>query len=168
MGRWSVSDLKLFRVASSGVEELPSHSVEVEKSLQTAVEKHLEGLVAVRLLGSEYSTGPTHGGRIDTLGIDENGSPVIIEYKRNRNQNVINQGLYYLDWLLDHQGEFELLVTKAYGQKPPSRSTGAVPASCASRATSRNTTSTLSSRSTATSSSCDIGVTKKATCSCSS
>ncbi len=110
-----MSDLKLFRVNSSEVAELASQSVEVEKSLQTLVEKHLEGLLAVRLLGSEYSTGHTHAGRIDTLGIDENGSPVIVEYKRSRNQNVINQGLYYLDWLLDHRGEFELLVTKAYG-----------------------------------------------------
>ena len=53
-----------------------------------------------------------HGGRIDTLGIDENGSPVIIEYKRSMNENVINQGLFYLDWLLDHKAEFELLVLK--------------------------------------------------------
>ena len=64
---------------------------------------------------SEYSTGKAHGGRIDTLGMDENGCPVIIEYKRAVNENVINQGLYYLDWLLDHKAEFELLVQKRLG-----------------------------------------------------
>lgn len=53
-----------------------------------------------------------HGGRIDTFGIDENGSPVIIEYKRSMNENVINQYLFYLDWLMDHKAEFELLVLK--------------------------------------------------------
>ena len=42
--------------------------------------------------------------------------PVIIEYKRATNENVINQGLYYLDWLLDHKAEFELLVLKQLGQ----------------------------------------------------
>ncbi|MFC1746946.1 DUF5655 domain-containing protein, partial [Candidatus Neomarinimicrobiota bacterium] len=57
-----------------------------------------------------------HGGRIDTLGIDENGCPVIIEYKRATNENVINQGLFYLDWLMDHKGEFTLLVQKRYGK----------------------------------------------------
>ena len=57
-------------------------------------------------------TGPVHGGRIDTLGLDENNSPVIIEYKRTSNENVINQGLFYLDWLLDHQAEFALLAMK--------------------------------------------------------
>lgn len=110
-----MSDVKLFRITASAASELAGEGVEVEKSLQNVVEKHLDSLLAVRLLGSEYSTGRTHAGRIDTLGVDENGSPVIIEYKRSRNQNVINQGLYYLDWLLDHQAEFELLVTRAYG-----------------------------------------------------
>ena len=52
---------------------------------------------------------------MDTLGIDENGAPVIIEYKKATNANVINQGLFYLDWLLDHRGDFELLVTKKIG-----------------------------------------------------
>jgi predicted transport protein len=37
---------------------------------------------------------------------------VSFEYKRSLNENVINQGLYYLDWLLDHKGEFTLLAQK--------------------------------------------------------
>ena len=65
---------------------------------------------------SEYSTGIKHGGRIDTLGIDENNCPVIIEYKRATNENVINQGLFYLDWLLDHKAEFQLMVQKKFKQ----------------------------------------------------
>ena len=72
--------------------------------------------VGIRFLASEYSTGPKHGSRIDSLGIDENGCPVIIEYKRATNENVINQGLYYLDWLLDHQAEFQLLVQNKLGK----------------------------------------------------
>ena len=81
------------------------------------MERHLEAFLGVRFLASEYSTGKTHGGRIDTLGIDENGCPVIIEYKRALNENVINQGLFYLDWLLDHKAEFELRVQKMFGQE---------------------------------------------------
>jgi RecB family endonuclease NucS len=81
------------------------------------MESNLDALLGVRFLASEYRTGKTHGGRIDTLGIDENGSPVIIEYKRAMNENVINQGLYYLDWLLGHRGEFELIVLKTLGKE---------------------------------------------------
>jgi predicted transport protein len=48
--------------------------------------------------------------------MDENGAPVIIEYKRSINENVINQGLFYLDWLLDHKGEFTLMVLRKFGK----------------------------------------------------
>src|SRR5690606_11117636 len=41
----------------------------------------------------------------------------IIEYKRAIKENVINQGPFYLDWLLDHKGEVELLVQKRIGQE---------------------------------------------------
>jgi predicted transport protein len=112
-----MGDIKLFQMSDSGVQELEGHSVSVEKSLQALIEKQLEPLLGVRFLASEYSTGKAHGGRIDTLGIDENCSPVIIEYKRALNENVINQGLFYLDWLMDHRGDFELLVLKHFGEK---------------------------------------------------
>lgn len=80
------------------------------------IEKHLETFLGVTFLATEYSTGIKHGGRIDTLGIDENNCPVIIEYKRASNENVVNQGLYYLDWLLDHKAEFQMLVLNAKGK----------------------------------------------------
>lgn len=111
-----MSDIKLFRVQGNCVAELPGTSVEVEKSLQHTIEQNLETFLGIRFLKSEHSTGHYHGGRIDTLGLDENNSPVIIEYKRAVNENVINQGLYYLDWLLDHRAEFELLVMNQYGK----------------------------------------------------
>ena len=44
--------------------------------------------LGVTFLATEYSTGQKTTGRIDTLGIDENNCPVIIEYKRETNQNV--------------------------------------------------------------------------------
>jgi len=107
-----MSDIKLFQLQGDNVNELTGSAVKIEKSLQEQIEKNLDTYLGVRFLATEYSTGVNHGGRIDTLGIDENGSPVIIEYKRSMNENVINQGLFYLDWLMDHKAEFELLVLK--------------------------------------------------------
>jgi len=112
-----MSDIKLFKINSSHVKELSGKSVTLEKSLQELMEKNLEVFLGVRFLASEYLTGKTHGGRIDTLGIDENGCPIIIEYKRATNENVINQGLFYLDWLMDHKAEFELLVMGHFGKE---------------------------------------------------
>jgi len=112
-----MSDIKLFKINSENVTELQSTSAKIEKSLQSQIESNLDIYIGVTFLASEYSTGSNHGGRIDTLGIDENGSPVIIEYKRAMNENVINQGLFYLDWLMDHKAEFELLVLKNLGKE---------------------------------------------------
>ena len=112
-----MSDLKLFRVRADTVTEIEGKSAALEKSLQTLIEQNLEPFLEVRFLASEFSTGREHGGRIDTLGLDENSCPVIIEYKRATNANVINQGLYYLDWLITHRGDYEMLVLKAFGQK---------------------------------------------------
>jgi len=112
-----MGDIKVFRTNGNSAIELQRQSVSIEKSLQSLLERNLEVFLGVRFLASEYSTGKTHGGRIDTLGIDENGCPVIIEYKRSLNENAINQGLYYLDWRLDHKAEFKLLVMEQVGQR---------------------------------------------------
>lgn len=95
--------------------ELPGTAMQVEKSLQVLFEANLDALLGIRFLATEHSTGPVHGGRIDTLGLDEDNSPVIIEYKRSVNENVINQGLFYLDWLLDHRKEFQWMVMERLG-----------------------------------------------------
>jgi predicted transport protein len=109
-----MSDLKLFRTAGGTVDELPGGAVALEKSLQTLFEKNLEALLGVRFLASELVT---EGGRMDTIGIDENRSPVIIEYKRATNENVINQGLFYLNWLMGRRKDFEWLVLQRFGME---------------------------------------------------
>jgi predicted transport protein len=110
-----MSDVKLFRVGSDKVDELTGTTDTVEKSVQTFFEKNLEALLGVRFLASEFTT--SNGGRIDTLGVDENGCPVILEYKRASNENVINQGLFYLDWLMDHRKDFQWLVMEKLGKQ---------------------------------------------------
>lgn len=112
-----MSDIKLFRFSEDSAEELAGSTAPLEQGLHVLIEKHLECFLGVRLVAREHSTGKNHRGRIDTLGLDENGCPVILEYKRHTNENVITQGLYYLDWLLDHKAEFKLLVLERYGKQ---------------------------------------------------
>jgi len=91
-------------------------SLDKEKALQTLIENNLSEILDMEFLASEYNT--THGGRIDTLAIDLKGAPVIIEYKRNRNDTVIPQALFYLNWLKSQKSEFfELLVMKRLGEE---------------------------------------------------
>ncbi|NQZ10138.1 MAG: DUF91 domain-containing protein [Algicola sp.] len=109
-----MSDIKLFNIRDNHtVEELTSKPAKLERDLQLLVEQQMAVFLGVRFLASEYTT--SNRGRIDSLGLDENRCPVIIEYKRNSNQNVINQGLFYLNWLLDHKADFQLLVMKQLG-----------------------------------------------------
>lgn len=110
-----MSDIKLFRIQGGKATELQGSASDLEKPLQSLIESNLESFFGIRFLATEYSTGRTHGGRIDSLGLDENNCPVILEYKRSTGENVINQGLFYLDWLMDHQAEFKLLVLDKIG-----------------------------------------------------
>lgn len=112
-----MSDLKLFRLTPDGAAtELTGGSLSLEKTLQRVVERNMDSFFGVQFLASEYSTGARHGGRIDSLGLDENNSPVIFEYKRDKGESVINQGLFYLDWLIDHKAEFQILVQSRIDQ----------------------------------------------------
>jgi predicted transport protein len=97
------------------LKKLTTKSFILEKELQTMVEQNLEELLGMYFLHTEYQT--TFGGRIDTLAVDFNGAPVIIEYKRNRNDNIINQGLSYLRWLQAQKPEFmEMLMIRKLGR----------------------------------------------------
>ena len=111
-----MGDIKLFNIKYE-VKEIEGTSMQLEKHLQNTIEENMEVFLGVKFLATEYTTGKVHNGRIDSLGIDENNCPVIIEYKRSINENVINQGLYYLDWLLDHKAEFQLLVMNKLGKE---------------------------------------------------
>jgi predicted transport protein len=110
-----MSDIKLFRIASGQINELVGTTDTIEKSVQTLFETNLDALLGVRFVASEFTT--TDGHRIDTLGLDENGCPVIFEYKRVSNENVVTQGLFYLNWLMDHRKDFQWLVMEKLGKK---------------------------------------------------
>ncbi|MGL4981893.1 MAG: DUF5655 domain-containing protein [Treponemataceae bacterium] len=116
-------DIKLFDI-KNGVTEFQHFSVALEKELQILIEQNMPTFFGVTFLESEYQI---TNGRIDSLGIDENNCPVIFEYKRSVNENVINQGLFYLDWLLDHKGDFEMLALKHLGQEAAEKIDWSIP-----------------------------------------
>lgn len=108
-----MADIKLFSLKGQ-VKELNSNQVPLEKELQQLLEQNMSTFFGITFLKSEYRI---TNGRMDSIGIDENNCPVIFEYKRSVNENVINQGLFYLDWLLDHKADFKLLVMDTLGSE---------------------------------------------------
>jgi predicted transport protein len=108
--------MRLYRIdEQQRVTQIKPAALTKEKKLQKLFEANMEALMGVRFIASEFSTGDKQRGRIDSLGIDQDGYPTIIEYKRSNNDNVINQGLFYLDWLVDHKGDFTLIAQRACG-----------------------------------------------------
>ena len=107
-----MADIKLYSIINGKAQIKAPVDLKLEKEIQNLCENNLEVFFGIKFLATEYSTGKNHKGRIDSLGIDENKCPVIIEYKRDSKENVINQGLFYLDWLMDHKADFELLCMK--------------------------------------------------------
>jgi predicted transport protein len=106
--------MPIFEINGDKLKKLAVLPLDKEKSLQQLVEVNLKEVLDLVFLASEYTT--TFGGRIDTLAVDASGAPVIIEYKRNKTDNVINQSLSYLKWLKSQKpGFFEKLMQDKLG-----------------------------------------------------
>lgn len=86
-----MSGLKLFHTTNGGVTEVASRLAEVEANVQGLVEAHMETMLGVRFLASEYVIDCADGGRIDSLGLDENGAPVVVEFKRGTSASVFSE-----------------------------------------------------------------------------
>lgn len=110
-----MSKLQLFSLAGRKAQECLPHQFKDEKEVQHLFEESLPTLLGVRFLATEFAT--NNGGRMDTLGLDENNFPVIIEYKFDKNRTVINQGMFYMAWLKSHQMEYWKVVLDKFGRE---------------------------------------------------
>ncbi len=103
--------MPIFKIKSKKAEKIKPtkfSGTNKEKQLQSLIEKNLDVIFEMRFIDTEVPT--THGGKMDTLAIDGNNRPVIIEYKADKSSTVLLQGLFYMDWLVDNKAEFEKLV----------------------------------------------------------
>src|SRR5258708_7912084 len=109
--------MPLFQISKENLTAVAQSNFLDERALQRLIEGNMQVVFACRFVASEFSTGVQHGGRIDTLGLSEDRNPVIIEYKKVESSELINQSLFYLAWLNDHRGDFEIAAQKSLGPK---------------------------------------------------
>src|SRR5437764_11620691 len=109
--------MPIFQILDQKLESVEQTNFLTEKELQRLVEANLGPLFNCRFVASEFSTGTQHAGRIDTLALSEDNNPVIIEYKKVESSELINQSLFYLAWINDHRGDFEIAAQKSLGPK---------------------------------------------------
>src|SRR5229473_8158601 len=111
--------MPIFQISNKKLIPVEQTNFVTEKELQSLIEANLAPVFNCRFVSSEFSTGAQHRGRIDTLALSEDNNPVIVEYKKVESSDLINQSLFYLSWLSDHHGDFELAAQKTLGPKTP-------------------------------------------------
>ena len=107
--------MPIFDISGELLSAVEQKNFALEKDLQFLIERNLETVFDCRFIASEFSTGAQHAGRIDSLALSEEDNPVIIEYKKVESSELINQSLFYLHWIQDHKGDFEIAVQKRLG-----------------------------------------------------
>ena len=108
--------MPLFHIENNKLTTAKLVNFEKEKEIQTLIENNLEVVFNCKYIETEFSTGAEHAGRIDTLALSEDNNPVIIEYKKAASSELINQSLYYLSWIKDHKGDFQVAVNNKLGK----------------------------------------------------
>jgi predicted transport protein len=107
--------MPLFQIKGNDLAFIKKTNFRLEKELQNLIERNLKTVFNSIFIASEFSTGQSHAGRIDTLALSEENNPVIIEYKKIESSELITQSLFYLEWIYDHRGDFEIAVQKQLG-----------------------------------------------------
>lgn len=96
--------MQIFSNKSQKLTILKETPFKLEKEIQSLFERNLDIIGNLTFVKSEFKIKDY---RIDTLAYDtEANAFVIIEYKRERNFSVIDQGVTYLNLMLDYQADF--------------------------------------------------------------
>ncbi len=97
--------MALYKVGKQ-LEYIKEKPFKLEKEIQDLTEKNLESIFGLKLVKSEFAL---NNFRIDTLAFDNEANAfVIIEYKRDKNFSVIDQGYAYLSLMLNNKADFIL------------------------------------------------------------
>jgi predicted transport protein len=97
--------MALFKIEKS-LEYIKEKPFRLEKEIQEMTESNLKAILGLDFVKSEFAL---NNFRIDTLAFDkESNAFVIIEYKRDKNFSVIDQGYAYLSLMLNNKADFIL------------------------------------------------------------
>jgi predicted transport protein len=96
--------MKLYINDTNELKEVNERPFKLEKDIQKLFEKNLTPIMGLELVKSEFTV---KNRRIDTLAFDVDAKAfIIIEYKRDKNYSVVDQGVSYLNLMLEYKGDF--------------------------------------------------------------
>lgn len=111
--------MTIYDVKSNKLVEIHEAPFKLEREIQELFEANLTEVMGLKLVRSEFTI---KNKRIDTLAYDEQAKAfIIIEYKRDKNVSVVDQGFTYLglmlenkaDFVLEHQGQLNSMLKTA-------------------------------------------------------
>lgn len=106
--------MPLYQIKNQKIQSIKEVVFEKEKPLHDLIENNLEEIFGLKVVGGEFEI---EGYFLDTLGFDqEANSFVIIEYKRDKNNSIVDQGLHYMQLLLTHKANFVLAYNNHFGK----------------------------------------------------
>lgn len=99
--------MALFKITDKGrLDHIKENDFKLEKEIQHLTEQNLKAVFGLEFVKSEFSI---NNFRIDTLAFDKiENCFVIVEYKRDKNFSVIDQGYAYLSLMLNNKADFVL------------------------------------------------------------
>lgn len=98
--------MALYKYTSAAFTEFKEKPFKLEREIQRMFEANLQQIMGLEMVKSEFTIKDR---RIDSLAFDlQSKAFVIIEYKRERNSSVIDQGFTYLSLMLQNQADFIL------------------------------------------------------------
>lgn len=111
--------MTLYAIKDDKLEAVHEAPFKLEREIQKLFEANLAKVMGLKLVRSEFTI---KNKRIDTLAYDEQAKAfIIIEYKRDKNVSVVDQGFTYLrlmlenkaDFVLEHQGQLNSILKMA-------------------------------------------------------
>lgn len=96
----------IYNNTGSRLVQIKEKPFKLEREIQSIFESNLQNIMGLLFVKSEFTI---KNKRIDTLAYDKQTNAfIIIEYKRDKNYSVVDQGLTYLNLMLQNKAEFIL------------------------------------------------------------
>lgn len=96
----------LYNNSYTKLNQVKEKPFKLEREIQSIFENNLQEVMSLQLVKSEFAI---KNKRIDSLAYDKQTNAfIIIEYKRDKNYSVVDQGLTYLNLMLQNKAEFIL------------------------------------------------------------
>lgn len=98
--------MTIYEIKNNKLNEIHEAPFKLEREIQELFEANLAEVMGLQFVRSEFSI---KNKRIDTLAYDEQAKAfIIIEYKRDKNVSVVDQGFTYLGLMLENKADFVL------------------------------------------------------------